>query len=116
MLDVDGLKQINDSLGHHAGDLLLRQSAAGWSSALRRSDLLARCGGDEFAALLTQCSLCDAEQLVRRLVDATPPNQSFSVGIAEWDGVQDLDALMASADARLYEAKATHGDFVIAAS
>jgi diguanylate cyclase (GGDEF)-like protein len=114
MLDVDGLKQINDSLGHHAGDQLLRQSAASWSSALRRSDLLARCGGDEFVALLTQCSLADAEQLVRRLVDATPPNHSFSVGIAEWDGVEDLDALMASADARLYEAKAIHGDFVIA--
>jgi diguanylate cyclase (GGDEF)-like protein len=106
MLDVDGLKQINDKLGHRAGDQLLKQSAAGWSGALRKADLLVRYGGDEFAALLTQCDLADARRLIGRLVEATPSEQSFSVGIAEWDGVQGLDELVAIADARLYEAKA----------
>ena len=44
-------------------------------------------------------------QLVERLADATPKDRSFSVGIAEWDGAEDLHALVANADARLYEAK-----------
>jgi diguanylate cyclase (GGDEF)-like protein len=112
MLDIDGLKQTNDNLGHHAGDQLLKESAAGWSGALRKADLLVRYGGDEFAVLLTQCSLADAEKLIGRLVEASPAKQSFSVGIAEWDGVQDLDLLVAGADARLYKAKAARGSFV----
>ena len=115
MLDVDGLKQINDKLGHRAGDQLLKRNAAGWSSALRKADLLVRYGGDEFAVLLTHCGLVDARRLIARLIAATPIEQSFSVGIAEWDGVQGLDDLVATADARLYEAKAARGSFVIAA-
>jgi diguanylate cyclase (GGDEF)-like protein len=109
MLDVDGLKTVNDTRGHHAGDQLLKQSAAAWSSALRPVDVLARYGGDEFAAALTGCRLDDAHRLVKRLVSATPENHSFSVGIAEWDGVQDIAALMAEADARLYAAKSKRG-------
>lgn len=105
MLDIDSLKAVNDTRGHHAGDQLLKQSAAAWSSALRPVDLLARYGGDEFAAVLTGCRLDDAHKLVSRLVDATPADHSFSVGIAEWDGTQTVHALMAQADAQLYEAK-----------
>jgi diguanylate cyclase (GGDEF)-like protein len=109
MLDLDGLKTLNDTAGHHAGDQLLRQSAAAWSSALRPFDLLTRYGGDEFAAVLAGCRLDDATRLIGRLVEVTPEGQSFSVGIAEWDGDQDVYALMAEADARLYEAKAARG-------
>jgi diguanylate cyclase (GGDEF)-like protein len=116
MLDIDGLKKLNDTHGHHAGDQLLKQNAAAWSSALRPVDLLARYGGDEFAAVLTGCRLDDAQKLVDRLVDATPEDQSFSVGIAEWDGTQDVHALMAEADARLYAAKAARAKLVITAS
>jgi diguanylate cyclase (GGDEF)-like protein len=116
MLDIDGLKQLNDTHGHHAGDQLLKQNAAAWSSALRAVDLLARYGGDEFAAVLTGCRLDDAQKLVDRLVDATPEDHSFSVGIAEWDGTQDVDALMAEADARLYAAKRARAGSVVAAS
>jgi len=105
MLDIDGLKTLNDTHGHHAGDQLLKQNAAAWSSALRPVDLLARYGGDEFAAVLTGCRLDDAQKLVDRLIDATPEDHSFSVGIAEWDGIQDVQALMAAADASLYAAK-----------
>jgi diguanylate cyclase (GGDEF)-like protein len=116
MLDIDGLKKLNDTRGHHAGDQLLKQNAAAWSSALRPVDLLARYGGDEFAAVLTGCRLDDAQKLVDRLVDATPEDHSFSVGIAEWDGTQDVHALMAEADARLYAAKAARAKLVITAS
>lgn len=109
MLDVDGLKRINDTYGHHAGDQLLKQNAAAWSSALRPVDLLARYGGDEFALALTGCRAEDAQRLVDRLVDATPSDRGFSVGIAEWDGVLEADALVAEADGRLYDAKALRG-------
>jgi diguanylate cyclase (GGDEF)-like protein len=115
MLDIDGLKKVNDTRGHHAGDQLLKQNAAAWSSALRPVDRLARLGGDEFAAVLTGCRLDDAQKLVDRLVDATPHDQSFSVGIAEWDGVQDVHALMGEADARLYEAKSARTKVAVAA-
>jgi diguanylate cyclase (GGDEF)-like protein len=116
MLDVDGLKKLNDTRGHHAGDQLLKQSAAAWSSALRPVDRLARYGGDEFAAVLTGCRLDDAQRLVDRLVDVTPEGHSFSVGIAEWDGIQDAHALMAVADGDLYRAKRARAKLVIAAS
>jgi diguanylate cyclase (GGDEF)-like protein len=110
MLDIDGLKKLNDTSGHHAGDQLLKQNAAAWSSALRPVDLLARYGGDEFAAILTGCRLDDAQKLIDRLVEATAHDQSFSVGIAEWDGTQDVHSLVAEADARLYTAKGARRD------
>jgi diguanylate cyclase (GGDEF)-like protein len=110
MLDIDGLKELNDTHGHHAGDQLLKQNAAAWSSVLRPVDLLARYGGDEFAAVLTGCRLVDAQKLIDRLVDATPADHGFSVGIAEWDGAQDAHALMAAADASLYAAKGALAD------
>jgi diguanylate cyclase (GGDEF)-like protein len=116
MLDIDGLKKLNDTRGHHAGDQLLKRSAAAWSAALRPVDRLARYGGDEFAALLTGCRLEDAQKLVDRLVEATPPDHSFSVGIAEWDGFQDVHSLMAEADARLYGAKGARPKDVLATS
>jgi GGDEF domain-containing protein len=64
--------------------------------------------------VLTGCRLDDAQKLVDRLVDATPEDHSFSVGIAEWDGTQDVHALMAEADARLYAAKGARAKLVIA--
>jgi diguanylate cyclase (GGDEF)-like protein len=114
MLDIDGLKKLNDTRGHNAGDQLIKQNAAAWSSALRPVDRLARYGGDEFAAILTGCRLDDAQKLVDRLVEATPEGHSFSVGIAEWDGHQDVHALMAEADAHLYAAKGARAKLAVA--
>lgn len=116
MLDIDGLKELNDTQGHHAGDQLLKQNAAAWSSALRPVDLLARYGGDEFAAVLTGCRLDDARKLVDRLIEATPEEHGFSVGIAEWDGIQDVQTLMAEADASLYAAKGARATVVVTAN
>jgi diguanylate cyclase (GGDEF)-like protein len=106
MLDIDGLKKVNDSFGHPAGDELLRKHAAAWRAALRPSDLLARHGGDEFAIAFLGCSLEEAERLAERLELGPRHERSFSVGIVEWDGLQKAHELIAAADARLYEAKA----------
>jgi diguanylate cyclase (GGDEF)-like protein len=110
MLDVDGLKRVNDTHGHHAGDQLLKQNAAAWSSAMRQVDLLARYGGDEFAAILPGCGMEGAQKIVERLIGCTPEGHTFCVGIAEWDGIQDAHELVALADSDLYKAKGQRPD------
>ena len=107
MIDFDGLKQVNDERGHEVGDGLLRESAAGWRSAVREVDFLARLGGDEFALLLPDCGQEDAARLVERMRRATPPGATFSAGIAERVGGESAPALMRRADRALYEAKAS---------
>ena len=69
LLDLDGFKEVNDILGHHAGDRLLHQIGPRLSPALREGDVLARLGGDEFAVLLDRCGLDEAQALAERLRD-----------------------------------------------
>lgn len=111
LLDVDALKAINDQQGHQAGDRILRACAAAWRSELREGDLLARVGGDEFAALLADCAAEAALRLCDRLREPTP-EVTASLGLAQWDGVEDAAALMARADAALYGDKARARDRV----
>ena len=85
MSDLDGLKQVNDTHGHEGGDRLIRGSAYAWTGALRQSDFLARLGGDEFVVLLADCTQAGTEEIVQRMLDAVPFNQTCSVGIAVWD-------------------------------
>jgi len=115
MLDLDGFKELNDSLGHQAGDQLLKQVASSWTSVMRTSDFVVRFGGDEFAVLLPDCDLAMAEPMIDRLVQITPANQSCSVGLTQWSGSEDADALLALADVALYEAKRQGGDRVVVA-
>ena len=104
MLDVDGLKAINDREGHLAGDAALRSIATDLKVVLRGTDVLARYGGDEFAVLLTQTTRPQAETTMRRFREWT--DVSVSYGVAEFpsDG-DDAAALLAAADRALYRGK-----------
>jgi diguanylate cyclase (GGDEF)-like protein len=116
MVDLDGFKELNDALGHQAGDQLLKQVAASWGSAMRLTDVLVRYGGDEFGVLLPHCGIGDARALIGRLVASTPANQSCSVGLAQWDGDTGADELIGLADAALYEAKRAGGNRIVVAT
>jgi diguanylate cyclase (GGDEF)-like protein len=115
MLDLDRFKRFNDNRGHQAGDRLLKQAAAAWSSQLRASDTLARYGGEEFAVLLPGCTLADAQALLERLRRAMPEDQTVSAGVACWDGDESAEELVGRADAALYRAKRSGRDCLVAA-
>lgn len=101
VLDVDGLKLVNDREGHRAGDDLLREAARLWSGQLRTEDFLARLGGDEFGVLVPGLRLAETERIVHRLT-AAAPQLSAAAGIAEWDGRESAGALVHRADAAMY--------------
>ncbi|MET0426200.1 MAG: diguanylate cyclase [Actinoplanes sp.] len=116
MIDLDHFKKFNDTYGHPAGDRLLEEAAAAWSSQLRRTDVLARYGGEEFIVLLPASSLVDATAVVERLRGATPLDQTFSAGLALWDGVETSESLIARADTALYAAKSAGRDRICTAT
>jgi diguanylate cyclase (GGDEF)-like protein len=114
--DLDGLKEINDSLGHHEGDRALVKSAEILKDSFRSSDIVARIGGDEFVVLAGLSPEESAETLSMRLqenFDASnarkirPYNLAVSVGIAYFDDDQkhSIEELMAQADRAMYEDK-----------
>jgi diguanylate cyclase (GGDEF)-like protein/PAS domain S-box-containing protein len=105
MLDLDRFKAFNDHHGHQAGDRLLAAAAAAWRPVLRATDTLARYGGEEFAVLLPHSDHDAARTVVERLLASVPLGQTASAGIAQWDGHESAEALLARADAALYEAK-----------
>ncbi len=114
-IDLDGLKEVNDSLGHAAGDELLRVAARRMGEVLRGSDLIGRLGGDEFAVLLPEADVLNAravaEKLTSQLSDAVAGEISprASIGVALIDGPTDPEAIFARADTALYAAKAASG-------
>ncbi len=116
-LDLDGFKTINDSLGHHTGDLLLIEVAARIRNSLREQDTVARLGGDEFVVLTEINDPQDAASVANKLVNAiSQPFQineynfciSSSIGIAVFpeDGITEHD-LLVNADAAMYHTKHT---------
>jgi len=116
LIDLDGMKQLNDTCGHPAGDALLAEVGAILDSSIRRSDTAARFGGDEFAIVMPSTDAAGAETVAARIHDriaALPlPAQlraSASIGIstltAKSSLAESLRWLVARADAALYEAK-----------
>lgn len=116
LLDLDRFKEVNDTLGHHAGDQLLRDVAARLREAVRKGDTVARLGGDEFAVLFpTVGGEAEAWELTRRLLDAlAQPFQldglaydvAVSTGIALYpQHATDKDRLLQYADVAMYAAK-----------
>jgi diguanylate cyclase (GGDEF)-like protein len=116
VLDIDRFKQVNDTHGHAAGDLVLAEVAGRAARALRAGDLLARIGGEELAALLPGATLSAAAEVAERIrravahgaiaVDGGALGVTVSLGCAALSAEeQDAAALLARADARLYEAK-----------
>jgi diguanylate cyclase (GGDEF)-like protein len=105
LLDLDDFKDVNDRLGHAAGDRLLREIASRWSAALRDTDTLGRVGGDEFAAVLEHADEAQAAVVVGRLRAALGDGQGFSAGTATWDGLESVDELVARADLDMYAHK-----------
>jgi diguanylate cyclase (GGDEF)-like protein len=115
-IDLDGMKRINDELGHEAGDAALRQTAAVLHAAFRTSDIVARLGGDEFVVLCPNTGPEAANALLKGLeqhvgdinAGATVSwRLSLSAGIAAFDpqGSTTLDELIRAADAAMYAAK-----------
>jgi diguanylate cyclase (GGDEF)-like protein len=108
VIDLDGFKQLNDTRGHHAGDVLLRKAADTIVEACRASDVAARLGGDEFGLLLPETSQFEAAALCERLRAEveTLAEVSLSWGVAEYPthGVT-AGTLMRAADAAMYASK-----------
>ena len=116
LVDLDGFKQVNDSLGHGAGDQLLQQVAERFEPTLRPSDTLARLGGDEFAVLLDGADEPHALDVAQRLLErarragrrrrAASSSLGASIGIAlHAGGPATSDELSAHADVAMYAAK-----------
>jgi len=114
--DLDRFKDFNDVHGHRAGDRLLREAAGAWTAAVRKGDILARWGGEEFTLLLPDCDAGEALDVVERLRASTPGGQSCSAGIATWDGAETAIELFERMDAALYAAKAAGRDVAVPAA
>ena len=112
VFDLDDFKAINDRIGHLAGDAVIAEAAERIRDVVRSADIACRVGGDEFAVILPESALADADQLYRRLqaaLSARPVGQagrlSFSAGVAELKSDDTPTAFFERADEALYRAK-----------
>ncbi len=121
IIDLDGFKTVNDTLGHFAGDLALKEAAKRIQSCLREQDVLARFGGDEFCVLLDQADSVDdllipAQRIIECMREKFMINQehrflgaSLGVTIIDYKDERDSDAIFSDCDLAMYQAKAQGG-------
>lgn len=117
MADIDNFKQVNDTHGHLAGDMILRTVAAKMNSLTRSYDFIGRYGGEEFLVVLPDCNLTYAAAFAERLRLAVSTDSidmaagsvavtiSFGVAASDTDRKKDVDPLVKAADDALYQAK-----------
>ncbi|KJU85739.1 diguanylate cyclase [Candidatus Magnetobacterium bavaricum] len=124
MYDIDHFKRVNDSYGHFVGDVVLQEVSRIVGSVIRKSDYVARFGGEEFLIVLPYTSLNVAIEIAERLrknieqacirICSNNITVTSSFGVAELSGGSDRDSLVREADAMLYEAKRLGRNTVIA--
>jgi diguanylate cyclase (GGDEF)-like protein len=126
VIDLDRFKAVNDTYGHPAGDRVLRETARVVAACLRRTDIVARWGGEEFVVVLPDTTadgaaraMDKALEVVRELgfvgSDGARFNVTFSAGVAEVGVAESLEAAVARADVQLYRAKLAGRNRVFAA-
>ena len=127
VMDMDNFKEVNDRLGHHVGDQLLREVAARLRGTLRKADMVSRLGGDEFAVVpfgatdAPRAALI-AEKILQALdapvvIDDTPITPAVSIGVASFpQHAEDAAALMRRADVAMYAAKRARSGYSVYAS
>jgi len=113
LVDLDHFKSYNDTHGHTAGDVLLTQFAGAAKTCLRKVDVFARWGGEEFIVALYDCTPDHAEQILDRIRGSVPSGSTCSIGRTTWDGTEPLASSIARADTALYVAKRTGRDRVV---
>lgn len=115
LLDLDNFKQLNDRLGHHAGDEVLRFLVSSLKAGLRPTDVMARWGGEEFVLLLPQTDIEEAVQVMTRLQRALTSQLfmyhqehifvTFSAGVTLWGAQESQESVIGRADNAMFEAK-----------
>jgi diguanylate cyclase (GGDEF)-like protein len=115
MLDLDHFKAFNDTYGHQAGDRLLVEAAHSWATGLSSTDVLARYGGEEFMVIMPRRDADEALELIDSLRGLTPAGQTFSGGVATWDGTEPSAEALHRADVAMYVAKRSGRDRVVGA-
>ncbi|GAB6902604.1 GGDEF domain-containing protein [Kineosporia succinea] len=110
LLDLDHFKAYNDMYGHQAGDDLLREAADAWRAGTGADGVLARWGGEEFAALVVTRDEASGRECLEALRRNVPRGQTCSAGVARWDGTESTQDLLRRADEALYRAKASGRD------
>lgn len=117
LIDLDLFKQINDTHGHHVGDLVLREVAYRLQRSIRYADLASRIGGDEFLIVLSEADLETGKAAAQRIIEAVRrPIQvdgrnltiGCSIGVAELQPGDSPEALLSRADAEMYSCKRVH--------